>query len=272
MKRLLLSMSVCLALISPVRADELLAWTAEIKVLMSSLKVTTMQDSAIADKVANSKVQSAQAASSSALDLYNRDQIRKIWNDYGQTGQLVDGCYQVGLADTTAQIKGKTDNSASNASSLVYTMSDDGQVAAPGASGFFGGKAQRSSFPYASSIAKRVERHQQKYCTVSEASTGYCTLQPNGMQAGDADFSLHYAPGQTYGWDQAEAAADFVKTVAPVKPMPVSTGCNNPTCLDALKARRAEETYLSMARFSFLRFVESRSTQATGEAKQVPSK
>lgn len=270
MKRLVLVAALILPLAA--RAEGISAWLTEINMLMSSVRITTMQDNAATDKVASSKVQSAQAASSSALDLYNREQVRKIWNDYGMTGQLIDACYQVGLADTTAQIKGKADNSASNAASLVYSMSDDGQTAAPGAAGLFGGKVQRSSSPYASSVAKRVERHQQRYCSVAEASLGYCTLQPNGMQSGDSDFSLHYAPGQTYGWDQAEAAADFVKTVAPVKPMPVASGCTNPTCRDALKARRAEEPYLSMSRFSFLRFVESRSTQATGEAKQVPSK
>ena len=267
MKRLAMALVLCAPMIA--KADGLVAWFAATGALISGLKITTMQQSATADKIASSKVQAAQAASSSAIDISNRDQVRKIWEDYGPSGQLVDPCYQINLADTSSQIKGRTDTSASSAASLVYSMSDDGKVAASGAAGLFGGTVQRSSSPYASSVAKRVERHQKKYCSVSEASLGYCTLVPNGMQAGDADFSLLYAPGQTYGWDQAETAADFVKTIAPVKPMPVATGCNTPACLDALRARRDEEPYLSMARFSYLRFVESRSTQATGDAKQA---
>lgn len=252
--------------------DGMSAWIAEANILLSSIRITAAQTNATAEKVTSSKTQAAQALASTQVDLFNREQIRKIWNDYGPTGQLVDGCFQVALADTTAQIKGRTDDNATRASSLVYSMSDDGKVAAPGLSGVLGGAVQRSSVPFAASVSKRVERHQQKYCSVSEAAAGYCTLQPNGMQAGDADFSLHFAPGQTYGWDQAEAAADFVKTVAPVKPMPAAIGCSDPMCLSALKARRAEEAYMSMSRFSLLRFVESRSTQATGEAKQAAGK
>lgn len=231
-----------------------------------------MQQGVSSDKVASNKVQATQAASSAAIDVSNREQVRKIWDDYGQSGQLINGCYQVGLADTASQIKGRTDASAANAAELVYKMSDDGAVAAPGMAGVFGGKVQRSAFPYSSSVAKRVERHNQKYCSVSEAAVGYCTLLPNGMQSGDADYSILYVPGQTYGWDQTEAGSDFVKTVAPVKPMPVATGCNTPACINVIRERRAQEPYLSMARFSFLSFVESRSTQATGDAKQAHSK
>ena len=187
------------------KADGVAAWVAETAALTSGLKIATMQQSTSADKVASSKVQAAQAASSSAIEVSNREQVRKVWEDYGPTGQLVDPCYQISLADTSAQIKGRTDSSASNAASLVYSMSDYGKAAASGTAGLFGGTVQRSSSPYAASIAKRAERHQRKYCSVSEASLGYCTLVPNGMQAGDSDFSLLYAPGQTYGWDRGVA-------------------------------------------------------------------
>lgn len=253
-------------------AEGLAAWLTQINLSLSSMKVVTMQQGVSADKVASTKVQAAQAASSSAIDIYNREQVRKTWDDYGYSGQLINGCYQVGLADTTAQIKGRTDTSAANAAALVYKMSDDGAAAAPGIAGVFGGKVQRSTFPAAASVVKRVERHNLKYCSVSEAAAGYCTLLPNGMQSGDSDYSILYTPGQTYGWDQTEAGADFVKTIAPVKPVPMGSGCSTPACINALKERRAQEPYLSMARFSFLSFVESRSTQATGDAKQAYSK
>lgn len=241
--------------------------------VISSAKVVTMQESVSADKVANSKIQSAEAAASTAVDLYNREQVRQIWDDYGTDSQLVDGCYQVGLADTASQIKSKTDASAASAASLVYKVSDDGTMAAPGITGVFGGRVQKSFFPYTASVESRVRRHQQKYCSVSEAALGYCTLLPNGMQSGDSDFSLLYAPGQTYGWDQAEASSDFVKTVAPVKPMPATQGeCDTEACKSVLNERREQEPYLSMARFSFLNLFESRSTQASGDAKQAVSK
>lgn len=248
---------------STAHAEGIDAWLVEINSMVSSLKIATMQSGVISDGLSNNKIQASQAAAAAAAQLQNREQVRKVWDEFGPTGQLIEPCYQLAMADTTAQIKGKADSSAANAASLVYRMSDDGMVSG----GMFSAPVQRSAVPFAASQAKRLARHREKYCSVSEASAGYCTLQPNGMQSGDADFSLLYAPGQTYGWDQAEAATDFVKTVAPVRPMPVATGCSTPTCAAAVRANRDEEAYVSMARFSFLRFVESRSSQAAGDAK-----
>lgn len=261
----------CLAVLAApaAHADALAAWMAGVGAVVSSVKITAMQDSAMAEKVANNKIQSAQAGSSSMIDLSNRETVRRTWNDFGPNGQLVDGCFQVAVADTTAQVKGRADASAEKAAGLVYSMSEAGDVGSGGVAGAFGARDRRSSVPFSTGVAKRAERHMTKYCSVSESLAGYCTLQPNGMQSGDSDFSLLYAPGQTYGWDQAEAATDFVKTVAPVKVLPGVGNCTTKACAAALSSRRAEEPYLSMARFSMLRFVESRSTQASGEAKQV---
>ena len=267
------SISVCLLCVftlasSYARAEGQAAWISYINGMMSSIKVTSMQVGASADKVADTKISAAQASSSAAIDLYNREQIRKTWEDYGPEGQLIDPCYQFGMADTSARIKDKTAFSAASAAASVYAMSDDGYVAAPGVSGALGNTVQRSSVPFAASTAKRMQRHQAKYCSVSEAKLGYCTLLPNGMQSADSDFSVLYAPGTTYGWDQTEAASDFVKTIAPVRPMPQATGCTSKTCQAAVRQRREEEPFLSMARYSFLSFTESRTTQASGDARQ----
>lgn len=253
-------------------AEGMSAWLAEINLLWSSFKITTRQASVSSDKVSTVKLQAAQAASSAVLDVYNRGQVRQIWNDYGPTGQLVDPCYQLALADTSATIKSRTDASTQNAAALVYSTSDGGSTRAAGAAGLFGGMEQRTTVPYAGSVGQRVQRHQQKYCSVSEAGLGFCNLTPNGMQSGDSDFSLHVTPGKTFGWDQAEAATDFVKTVAPVKPQPVQRGCTSVECQAVLRARRESEAYMSMARYSFLQFVESRTTQAIGDAKQAVKK
>lgn len=253
-------------------AEGLSAWALEINQLWSSFKVSTRQMSVSSDKISAVKVQAGQAASSAAVDLYNREQVRRMWSDYGPTGQLVDPCYQLALADTSATIRLRTDTNAQNAASLVYSMADDGSVRSSGAAGMFGDMERRTRVPYAASVGQRVQRHQQKYCSVSEAGLGLCNLTPNGMQSGDSDFSLHVTPGKTFGWDQAEAATDFVKTVAPVKPQPMQGGCSSIECQAELRARRESEAYMSMARYSFLRFVESRTTQVVGEAKQTVKK
>lgn len=260
MKTLILILISAMAVVPPAGATDM-----SFQELMSGLRISTMQANVSADKVATTKIQSAQAASSAAVDLYNRDQVRRVWEEYGPNGQLVHGCYQVGLSDAAGNIHDSTNSSAQKAAAFVYTLSDDGSAPDSGIAGLVGGTTQKTSMPYAASELQRVERHRAKYCSVSEASVGYCTLQPNGMQSGDSDFSLLYAPGQTYGWDQTEASSDFIKTVAPVRPMP-GTRCTNPTCRASVSARLAQETYMSMARYSLLRFVESRSTQASGVA------
>jgi len=262
---------VCTAVFLPFvsQAEGVSAWTASINQLMSSFKVVTKQRSASSDKADALRIQSSQASASAAVDLFNREQVLKVTGDFGLTSQLVDPCYQVAMADQVSEIKGKTESSASVAMTRLYSTSDDGQMSAGGVSGAFGGKVKATAHPYAAVTAQRIERHRSRYCTVSEASNGFCTLNANGMQGGDSDFSLHLAPGKTFGWDQTEAAADFVKTVTPVRPMPRGGNCTDAECVSALTERRQQESYLSMSRFSMLRFVESRSTQATGEAKKA---
>src|SRR5690606_22443718 len=98
------------------------------------------------------------------------------------------------------------------------------------------------------SVVSRTARHQQRYCTTAEAASGFCAVQPNGMQGGDADFALHGVPGKTFGWDQAEASSDYVKTVAPVAPLPTRGQCTSAQCRAALTARMERESRMSMAR------------------------
>lgn len=270
MNRVLASLLCVLAIAPcPTWADGLSGWWSQVQSVVSSLKVNAAQNAASGDKTASATRDAAQAGASSAIDLHNREVMRQVWEDYGPSGQLTDPCYQVGMAKTAAAVTQRTSASADKAAALVYAMSDDGAVNAGGLSGFFGGMDQRSAFPFAASVAVRAERHRQKYCSVSESSTGLCTLSPNGMQSGDSDFSVHLAPGKTFGWDQTEAASDFVKTVAPRKTAPLPRGCTTPECLSAFSAQRSNEVYMSMARYSFLRFVEAHSTQASGDAKQA---
>jgi hypothetical protein len=260
---------VCAAISLPIasQADGVAAWTNQISQMMSSFKVVTKQQSAIRDQADAIRLQGSQASASAAVDLFNRGQVLKVIGEFGSTSQLVDPCYQVAMADQVSAIKGKADNSASAAMTRIYTTSDDGRMSAGGVSGVFGATVKTTSYPYTAATAQRIDRHRSRYCSVSEASSGFCTLNANGMQGGDSDFSLHVVPGKTFGWDQTEAAADFVKTIAPVRPMPRGGSCTDVECISALAERRQQEAYLSMSRFSMLRFVESRTTQATGDAK-----
>ncbi|WP_432263040.1 hypothetical protein [Cupriavidus sp. TMH.W2] len=249
-------------------AEGILAWIQQISTLNSAYRTVTKQVDAAAEKKNRLRMQAVQALGSAMLDLYNAEQVRKAVNDFGPQGQLVDPCYQLAMASTTHETSVKTGTTAQSAMQRIYTTSDAGRTNAGGLSGMVGNTVKTTAFPYAAMVADRNARHLSRYCTVSEASAGYCTLNANGMQGADVDYSVHMTAGKTYGWDQTEAATDFVKVVAPVKPMPRPGACNDVQCQSALAARRKEEAYLSMARFAFLRQVESHTTQLAGEARK----
>lgn len=249
-------------------AEGVLAWITQISKLNSTYRAVTKQTEASAEKKNQLRMQAVQALGSAMLDLYNAEQVRKAMNDYGPQGQLVDPCYQLAMAGTTHETSIKTGGTAQSAMQRIYATSDAGRVSAGGLSGMVGNTVKTTAFPYAAMVADRNARHLSRYCTVSEAAAGYCTLNANGMQGADVDYSVHMTPGKTYGWDQTEAATDFVKVVAPVKPMPRAGACNDVQCQSALAARRKEEAYLSMARYTFLRQVESHTTQLAGEARK----
>lgn len=263
-----IALALLLAVPSVAMAEAMSAWIYQINSLMSAVKVVTGQTNSAADKASSMRMQGAQALGSSMVDIYNVEQVRKSVAAFGQTGQLVDPCYQISMANAVATATDKTSTSALGVMQKIYATSDSGRVNAGGVSGLLGGTVKGTSFPYAAQVSQRISRHLGRYCTVSESAQGYCTLNANGMQGADADFSVHLTPGKTYGWDQTEAAADFIKTVAPVKPMPRAGACDDAQCRSALAARRTEEAYLSMARFSFMRFVEAHTTQLAGDARK----
>lgn len=269
MKRLMLSISIAGLFVVPVitGAAELTAWTEKIKDIVSALRVSVKQVDVSGNKAAAVHVQTEQARSSAAMDTYNREQVRRTVDEYGTTGQLVDPCYQVGMANTGTAIKGKSETNAAEAMRRVYTTGADGTANAGGVSGAFGSKIKVTNFPFASNVGMMSERHLSRYCSVSEAKAGYCILNPNGMQSGDSDFSMHLTPGRTYGWDQTEAAGDFVKTIAPAVQVRAKD-CTDVGCRAVAAERRQQEAYMSMSRYSMLRFVESRTTQTAGDAQK----
>jgi len=259
---------VLLAFVQSAFAEGMSLWALQVARVQSASRVLVKQFEASNSARGESRRVSVKAVSNVLNDNYNRAKVAETINDYGPDSQLVDPCYQVGMAKTVLSIKDKAELSAFKSGAQIYAVSDSGETSAGGVVGFFGGTKQATGFSFAASQADRATRHQKKYCSVSEASAGYCTLMPNGMQSGDSDFSVHLAPGKTFGWDQLEAATDFVKTVAPVKPI-LTTGAKtcDASCTAALVERRTQEAYLSMARFSMTRFVASRTTQADGDAK-----
>jgi hypothetical protein len=231
---------------------------------ISALAVVTEQVNTSAGQQNSSLLQHQQALSASAIDLDMRDQVRSAVDNYGRTGQLVDGCYQVSMATSMATTSATTMAHATSALANLYKVSANGTASTGGLSGALGSTTQVTQFPYSAPVSLRVSRHASHYCTVSEAQLGYCTLNPNGMQGGDEDFSLHLQPGKTYGWDQTEAASDFIKRVAPMQPVPSAGKCVSVACMAALQQRQEQESMMSMARFSFLRFTEAHETQQTG--------
>jgi hypothetical protein len=250
------------------RAEGLIDWGTQILRLNSTYRAVAKQTEMASEKKNQLRMQAVQALGSAMADLYNTAQVRKAVDTFGPTGQLSDPCYQIAMADTVQTTSTKTASSAQAGMQRIYTTSDAGRINARGLSGMLGSTVSATTFPYAAQLADRHARHLNRYCTVSEAAAGYCTLNANGMQGADVDYSVHLAPGQTYGWDQTEAATDFLKTVAPVKPMPRAGACTDVQCLSALDARRKEEAYLSMARYSFMRQIEAHTTQLAGEARQ----
>lgn len=249
-------------------AEGFAAWLLQNSRQVSSYRVGTKQIQVSTEARISSRQHTLLSQAQAADERYNIDAVRDTLLTYGPESQLVDPCYQVAMAGTVVNTKASTDDRAQEAVAKVYSTSAEGYANAGGVGGFFGGTSKVSGYTYAAGVGQRQKRHLDRYCSTSEAELGYCTLQANGMQGGDVDFSVHLAPGTTYGWDQTEAATDFVKTVAPVRPVPVGK-CGDATCRAALQSRRQQESYLSMSRYSMLRFVESRSTQLNGVAKKV---
>lgn len=250
---------LCAALVSTGASAQ--AALAQAQTLISALGVMVKQMSVNSLQERDSQLQAQQALSSNAIEIYSREQVRDAIDQFGTNGQLVDGCYQVSMASQMGSTVAGSAARAMTVMSRLYTLSDNGQAKGSGISGVIGMNNQVTQFPYAASIASRVARHTSRYCTVSEAQLGYCSLNANGMQGGDQDFSLHLQPGKTYGWDQTEAASDFVKRIAPIQPVATSGPCVTPECIAGMRQRRDVEAYMSMARFSFMKFTESRSTQ-----------
>ncbi|WP_240702154.1 hypothetical protein [Trinickia terrae] len=243
------------------------SWVQQMERMVSSLGVVTKQLSASASNSDSMRMQAEQAFQSTMGDAATTTQVRQIVQDFGPNGQLIDSCYQLGMAAQVQLTESKTSGQASSAMARLYTLSDSGVGSAGGVLGALGGTSQVTQFPFAASVAQRVSRQLTRYCTVSQAQLGYCTLNPNGMQAGDADFSLHLQPGKTYGWDQTEASTDFIKTIAPIRPTPTSQACTSTACIAARQARIQQETMMSMARYSFFRFTEAHETQKVGEGQ-----
>lgn len=259
---------VFLALPLMSQAADLSGWASQIRNTLGAFRVAVKQVEVSMDKRMSVAMQSTAAAQSAALDMFNRRQVADTVGMFGPDGQLVDPCYQVGMSAVAANTASKAEGSASRQMDLIYRTSATGKANAGGLTGALGVTRDVSSYPYIANVSKRVERHRQRYCSVSESANGYCKLAPNGMQSADSDFSLHLSPGKTYGWDQAESANDFVKTVAPVRPVPQTKNCTSPECRAALRQRRVQESYMAMARYSMLRMVESRTSQKAGEAKE----
>lgn len=249
-------------------ADGFAAWLADTQRVMGAGRVLTRQTSVSTDKKVVSQFQTQQAQAAAQAEMYTQAQVRQVVNDFGPNGQMVDPCYQMSMAVATTGAQVKTGTSAQRAASLVYQAGSDGSVNAGGLGGALGMTKPKVGYGYAATVKDRVDRHLTRYCSVAESAAGLCSLNANGMQAGDSDFSLHLQPGKTFGWDQTEAAADFVKTVAPVHRVAVDPACSTVECLSARAELRKQEASMSMARFSMLQFVEAHSTQLAGDAKK----
>jgi hypothetical protein len=259
---------VAVTLVAPGLAHaQVTAWVQQMQSTISSLGVVTKQMSLSSSNTDAMRLQAQQAFQSTLGDAATANEVRQTVEDFGPNGQLMDGCYQLGMAAQVALTVSNTSNHASSAMARLYTLSDTGVASAGGVVGALGGTTQVMQFPYAASVGQRVSRHLTHYCTVSEAQLGYCTLNPNGMQGGDQDFSLHLQPGKTYGWDQTEASTDFIKTIAPIRPTPSSEPCASTTCIAGQQARIRQEAMMSMARYSFIRFTEAHETQKVGDAQ-----
>jgi len=263
-----MTLMVSMALPAVAHAEGVMAWIYQISQLASTYKAVAKQTEASAEKKNQLRMQAMQALGSAIVDIYHTSQVRKSLEEFGPTGQLSDPCYQLAMAGAVQETSGKTGQSAQAGMQRIYTTSDTGRVNAGGVSGLLGTTVKATKFPYAAQLADRNSRHLSRYCTVSEASAGYCTLNANGMQGGDSDYSMHLAPGKTFGWDQTEAATDYVKNIVPVKAMPRAGACTDAQCVSALAVRRKEEAYLSMARFSFMRQIEAHTPQLAGEARK----
>lgn len=242
-------------------------WSNETTSLSSALNTVVKQVSASADYLQTNIILTGRAGAEADSAISTHEAIITSVDQYAaNTGQLSDPCYQDGMARSAQNVGDQAEASAQLAQRAIYGTSDTGQVQSKGIAGWFGGRDQATNAPFAANVAQRQTRHVQRYCSVSEAQAGYCTLQANGMQGADSDFSVIYTPGQTHGFDQAEAAGDFVKTIAPARPAAISASCSSAECIAALQARRQDDVAMSMGRYSFMRFAQSRQTQADGEA------
>lgn len=249
-------------------ADGISVWVASVGRLMSANKVSTKQVELSNSRSDQAVVDIARAQASASLDMYNRKMVKRVVDEYGQSSQLVDPCYQVSMANTVVATVGGTSAGAQSAMQNIYRVDSQGNRRANGLSGVIGNTESVTAMPYAAHVATRIYRHETRYCTVSEAQSGLCALNANGMQGADSDFSMLAVPGKTWGWDQTEAANDFVKIVAPVKAISKATVCSDPACLTELAGRRQQEAYLSMARFSMLRLSESHTTQSGTDVRK----
>jgi len=244
-------------------------WMNEIQKSMFAFKVMIKQMSISSDKSLAVSKQSTSAQQSAKLEQYNQAAVSQTMATYGPDGQLVDPCYQVGVGNMSASTSNKTAQSAMSKMSQLYRVSSSGTANSGGLTGALGATDKVSSYPFAASVYLQMQRHLAKYCSVSEAASGYCTLTPNGMQAADSDFSVHLRPGETFGWDQSEAATDYVKTFAPMTPVPNANKCTSPECNSSLTMNRVAEVFMSIARFSMMRMIEAHITQKIGLAKEL---
>jgi hypothetical protein len=251
-----------IAIPSFANAEGFALWIANVGRLMSANKVSTKQVELSNSRSDQAAVDIARAQASASLDMYNRRMVKRVVDEFGHSSQLVDPCYQVSMANTAVAAVGGARAGAQAAMQNIYRVDSQGNRLSGGLSGVVGNTESVTAMPFAANVATRIYRHETRYCTVSEAQSGLCALNANGMQGADSDFSMLAVPGKTWGWDQTEAANDFVKIVAPVKAISKTNVCSDPACLTELAGRRQKEAYLSMARFSMLRFAESHTTQS----------
>lgn len=231
--------------------------------LIKTTQMNAAQVNLSAEKVAAVTRMSAEAGASTKMEMSIKKSVLETYSEFGPNGQLVDPCFQVGSAESVHGVSRLTEQKSLDSAQQVYKTS----LAGNQSSGILGLNKKYTDIPYTRDATQRINRHLGKYCSVSESKAGFCKLQPNGMQAADTDFSIHVVPGKTFGWDQAEAATDYIKTVAPVQMAPQSASCTSVNCVALLQAKRESEAAMSMARYSYLRLVESRMTQAKGDAR-----
>lgn len=253
---------------TPVRAEGIAAWIASVGQMLSATKVAAKQVELSKSRRDQMAMDASKAKASAEIDMYNRRKVREVLEQYGVTSQLVDPCYQIAMAKSVTSAVGSASFGAQAAMQAIYATDSSGYRSAGGVLGALGKTNKATSMPFASTVAARIARHTARYCTVSEAQAGLCSLNANGMQGADADFSMLAVPGKTWGWNQTEAGIDFVKTLVPVKVVPKASDCTDPACISALAERRQQEAYLSLARFSMMRFAESRSTPAGADGKK----